>query len=89
MKLIKKLLFVLLIVCMETMFMSVLSFAEEASNSDPLLTYLITYRDAVVSGAWFWENPWGTLYFWAFTIIMLKLGTTLFTRLKPHFADVL
>lgn len=49
MKLIKKLLFVLLIVCMETMLMSVLSLAEEASNSDPLLTYLITYRDAVVS----------------------------------------
>ncbi|MBQ0028652.1 MAG: ABC transporter permease [Lachnospiraceae bacterium] len=56
---------------------------------NPLVYIVSGYRDAVVSGAWFWENPWGTLYFWGFTIVFLWLGTTLFGRLKPHFADVL
>jgi len=56
---------------------------------NPLVYIVSGYRDAVVSGGWFFKNPWGTLYFWAFTLILLKLGTTLFTRLKPHFADVL
>lgn len=56
---------------------------------NPLVYIVSGYRNAVVSGGWFWENPWGTLYFWAFTIVFLLLGTTLFSRLKPHFADVL
>lgn len=56
---------------------------------NPLVYIVSGYRDAVVSGAWFWEKPGATLYFWAFTIIVLWLGTTLFGRLKSHFADVL
>ncbi|MCR5398514.1 MAG: ABC transporter permease [Lachnospiraceae bacterium] len=54
------------------------------------LVYVVTgYRNSVVGGVWFFEDVWGTVYFWCFTLIMLWLGTTLFNRLKPHFADVL
>ena len=54
------------------------------------LVYIVTgYRNAVAYHVWFFEDIWGTVYFWCFTIIILILGTTLFDRLKPHFADVL
>lgn len=54
------------------------------------LVYIVTgYRNAVCSGTWFWEDIPMTIYFWVFTILMWLVGTTLFRRLKPHFADVL
>ncbi len=56
---------------------------------NPLVYVVSGYRSAVTGTAWFWENPWGTLYFWCFTLVFLGFGTTLFKRLKPHFADVL
>ena len=56
---------------------------------NPLVYVVSGYRDAVVSDRWFFERPLETLYFWVFTILVLWAGTTLFRRLKPHFADVL
>ncbi len=56
---------------------------------NPLVYIVNGYRNSVCYGGWFFEDIFGTLYFWAFTIIIFALGTTLFNRLKPHFADVL
>lgn len=53
--------------------------------------YYITegYRDTFVYGRWFFERPVLTIYFWAFTIVVLILGKLLFKRLRPHLADLL
>lgn len=56
---------------------------------NPLVYIVNGYRNSVCYGVWFTEDIPGTIYFWAFTIIVFILGTTLFNRLKPHFADVL
>jgi ABC-type polysaccharide/polyol phosphate export permease len=52
--------------------------------------YLVQgYRDCLIHKTWFWERPQYTLYFWFLTLLILALGTIIFRRLKPHFADVL
>lgn len=54
------------------------------------LVYVVTgYRNSVCGGAWFFEDVWGTVYFWVFTLIVFLLGRRVFEKLKPHFADVL
>ena len=54
------------------------------------LVYVVTgYRDAIYGQVCFIDKPWETLYFWAFTGIMFILGTTIFNKLKVHFADVM
>lgn len=50
--------------------------------------YLIEgYRDSILGGNWFWEKPMLSLYFWIITLSLFFLGITVYTRLKPHFAD--
>ena len=52
--------------------------------------YVVTgYRDSMLTGSYFWQRPGLTLYFWAFTIVLLIIGINIFRKLKPHFADVL
>ena len=53
--------------------------------------YYITqgYRNSFIYKIWFWEYPLWTLYFWVVTMVIFILGTIIFDRLKPHFADVL
>ena len=53
--------------------------------------YYITegYRDSMLNSVWFWQRPTLTLYFWVVTLIILVLGTQVFKKMKPHFADVL
>lgn len=54
------------------------------------LYYVVTgYRNALIDKVWFWENPNQLVYFWFVTAVMFILGTTIFKRLKIHFADVL
>ena len=53
--------------------------------------YYITegYRNSFISGIGFWEYPrWG-LEYWIVTLIIFVVGTLLFLKLRPHFADVL
>jgi len=47
------------------------------------------YRDTFIYKKWFWEHPMLTLNFWLITFVALVLGTLLFKRMRPHFADVL
>lgn len=56
---------------------------------NPMYYIVNGYRDALINKVAFWEYPNLTLYFWAFTIGVLFLGTTIFKRLRVHFADVL
>lgn len=56
---------------------------------NPMYYIVNGYRDALINKVAFWENPGLTLYFWIFTVVVLCLGTTVFKKLRIHFADVL
>ncbi|MDD6572727.1 MAG: ABC transporter permease [Thermoflexaceae bacterium] len=56
---------------------------------NPMYYIVNGYRDAMIHHVWFWEKPGMTIYFWIVTLLLFVFGTSLFTRLKPHFADVI
>lgn len=56
---------------------------------NPMYYIVSGYRNAMLGEAWFWSNPLWTVYFWIVTIALFVLGSWVFKRLKPHFADVL
>lgn len=56
---------------------------------NPMYYIVSGYRDALINKVGFWENPGLTVYFWIVTVLLLLLGTGIFKRLRPHFADVL
>ncbi len=58
-------------------------------KANPLFYIVQGYRDALLNKVWFWEHGTMTVYFWFVTSMLFILGTTIFRRLKPHFADVL
>jgi ABC-type polysaccharide/polyol phosphate export permease len=47
------------------------------------------YRNTFVYKTWFWEHPLWTLYFWIFSLGAFIVGGIVFTKLRPHFADVI
>jgi teichoic acid transport system permease protein len=56
---------------------------------NPMFYIVQGYRDTLVDHILFYERPYQMLYFWIFCLVALALGTKIFKRLKPHFADVL
>lgn len=56
---------------------------------NPMYYIVRGYRDAMIYHRWFWEDPAMTLYFWIVAVVLLILGSSIFNRLKPHFADVI
>ena len=46
------------------------------------------YRQSILGGEWFWERP-ETLSFWLVSSAIFFIGLRVFTRMRPHFADVL
>ena len=56
---------------------------------NPMYYIVSGYRDSMLGRTWLTAHwKWG-IYFWCLTIIIFILGTLIFKRLKPHFADVL
>ena len=56
---------------------------------NPMYYIVSGYRDSMLGRTWLTVHwKWG-IYFWCLTIIIFILGTLIFKRLKPHFADVL
>jgi len=52
--------------------------------------YVVTgYRDSMLGHVGIWNHLSWTVYFWVVTIMLFGLGSVIFKRLKPHFADVL
>ena len=52
--------------------------------------YVVTgYRDSMLGHVVIWNHVSWTIYFWVVTILLFGLGSVIFKRLKPHFADVL
>lgn len=52
--------------------------------------YIVSgYRDTMLGKVWLFAHWKWAIYFWVVTGVLFLLGTTIFKRLKPHFADVL
>lgn len=58
-------------------------------RANPMYYISDGYRDAFINGIWFWEKPNETICFWVITLLIALLGSHMFKRLRPHFADVL
>jgi len=56
---------------------------------NPIYYVIQGYRDCFIYKVWFWQHPVYTLYFWGVTGGIFILGAVVFSRLRPHFADVL
>lgn len=54
------------------------------------MTYIVEgYRNAIYGDTWFFEHFYSSTYFWIFVVATFCIGTLIFKRSKPHFADVL
>lgn len=52
--------------------------------------YVITgYRDSLLNNISVFQHMGYTLYFWIIVIVLFIVGSGVFSRLRPHFADVL
>ena len=56
---------------------------------NPFYYIVAGYRDSMLTGNFFWERPMNTLYFWVVTLLIFYVGLKVFTKLRPHFSDVL
>lgn len=55
---------------------------------NPMCYIVNGYRDSLIYKIPFWERPVDTLYFWALTLCILYFGISVFSKLRPHFAEV-
>lgn len=56
---------------------------------NPMYYIVSGYRDSMLGRTWLTAHWKWRIYFWGVTIVLFALGTLIFKRLKPHFADVL
>ncbi len=56
---------------------------------NPMYYVVNGYRDSLVHKIPFWEHPIATLYFWIVTLCILYIGILVFSKLRPHFAEVI
>lgn len=56
---------------------------------NPIYYIVEGYRNSLIYGKWFWNDTYMTVYYWIFSLIIIILGTKMFSKLKVHFADVL
>ena len=56
---------------------------------NPMFYIVQGYRDSILEQTWFFEHMTWTIYFWVFIIVAFIIGTAIFKKLRPHFADVL
>ena len=58
-------------------------------QANPMYYIVSGYRDSLINNVWFWEKPTLTIWYWVIAILFFVLGTSIFRKLRPHFADVL
>lgn len=56
---------------------------------NPVYYIVNGYRGSLYGEQWIWQSYELTLYYWAVVLLFFGIGTVIFKRLKPHFADVL
>lgn len=56
---------------------------------NPLFYIIDGFRNSFFDGSWFFEDITYTLYFWAFTLLLLTVGSVLHTKFRDRFVDFL
>ncbi len=56
---------------------------------NPMAYIVEGYRNTINGDTWFFEHFYSSTYFWLFVVSTFSIGTLIFKRSKPHFADVL
>ena len=56
---------------------------------NPMFYIVQGYRDSMIDNVWFFEKADLTVYFWVLTVLLFVIGSTVFRKLKVHFADIL
>jgi ABC-type polysaccharide/polyol phosphate export permease len=56
---------------------------------NPMAYIVQGFRESLFYQIPFWHNPFETLYFWGVSSIIMIIGIIVFSKLRPHFADVL
>ena len=56
---------------------------------NPLVYIIEGYRNSMIYHRWFWEDMQMTLYYWIVTVVIFVIGGLTFSKLRPHFSDVL
>ena len=56
---------------------------------NPMAYIVEGYRNTIMGDTWFFEHFYSSTYFWLFVVAAFSIGTLIFKRSKPHFADVL
>ena len=56
---------------------------------NPMVYIVNGFRMSIYSDEWFWEHFYSSAYFWILLLLMFTLGSSMFKKLKVHFADVL
>ena len=56
---------------------------------NPMFYIVQGYRNSMIYGMPFWKNSLQTLYFWSLIMVLAIIGGNIYTRLKPHFSDIL
>lgn len=56
---------------------------------NPIYYLVEGYRDSFVNHIWFWQKYHQTEYFWVLTFVLLVIGSFVYNRLSPFFADTL
>ena len=73
----------------ETLFTGKYPFVGTILKLNPFYYIVAGYRDSMLTGEPFWHRPTLSVYYWVVTAAVFFLGLRLFTRLRPHFSDVL
>lgn len=56
---------------------------------NPMAYIVEGFRNSIYGQSWFFEHFYSSTYFWIVVVALFCLGTLIFKRSKPHFADVL
>ena len=56
---------------------------------NPMVYIVNGFRMSVYGKELFWEHFYSSAYFWILLLLLFTIGSLVFKRLKPHFADVL
>lgn len=62
---------------------------QTVSKLNPMYYICTGYRDSLINHVWFWERPGITLYYWGINILLIVLGSKIFSGLRSQLADVL
>lgn len=57
-------------------------------NLNPVAYIVEGYRDSLLYSRFFTEHLWQGIYFWVVTIATILIGSIVFRKLRPHFAEV-